>query len=602
MRTRRPAPGSRTALAILAATWIVALAASQAMGGDNGDVEAGKAPDARITFRGRTAAVGVGFVWGASTVTYRDKIYPVRVDGFVLGAIGTSSLDGVGKVFGLSKVEDLNGDYTALTVWGAFGVGSGSIVMRNDKGVRIVLDATSKGFAFGIGPRGITLAVGEAGGPPADAGARLPATLAFGQARYGALTLRPTLNVQWVGFAEGNPGFNGQWSFGPENEADEWFETSNEVGLNALYDAGRYGTFSARVSGVFSLTGGGVDAAATNGSEINNHEYTLESGYLKWRSGDLFPALGFNALEISGGNQNYQVFDGLLFWDGGQDSGDRGGNWLSARKAFRDTGIVRLNVADLVVEGMALKYNDDPDTDTRVAGGRIEYVKNDWIMKYMKLGFMYFNIYNSKTASRDGLNGVYGYHEATPLPSLADLTYTTSYVWESNKKSSGLTSAVGWYAGPAYQFSTAPWKPQLFYRYASFSGGGTRNFDSLFTGLPDWGSWFQGEVLGEFVLSDSNLDSHQVRLKLQPNDVVTLNLIYYKFLLYDNNQDFGVTPSAVSSSMLADEVDTILDVSLANWWSMTVTFAFAVPNDGFREAVNGSSTWISSMLYTNFNF
>src|SRR5262249_3603485 len=161
---------------------------------------------------------------------------------------------------------------------------------------------------------------------------------------------------------------------------------------------------------------------------------------------------------------------------------------------------------------------------------------------------------------------------------------------------------VGWYAGPAYQFSALPLKPQLFYRYASFSGGGTRNFDSLFTGLPDWGSWFQGEILGEFVLSDSNLDSHQVRLKLQPNDLLTLNLIYYKFLLYNDNQEFGVTPSRVSSSSLADEVDTILDVPLANWWTMTVTFAFAVPDEGFRKAVNGSSTWLSGMLYTNFNF
>ncbi len=353
---------------------------------------------------------------------------------------------------------------------------------------------------------------------------------------------------------------------------------------------------------MFSLTGGGVDAAVSNGREINNYKYTLESGYLKWQSGDLFPGLGFNAVEISGGNQNYQVFDGLLFWDGGQDGGDRGASWLSPRKAFRETGIVRLNVADLVLEAVHLKYNDDPDTKTRLAGGRIEYVKDDCILKHMKLGFMYFNIYNSEDAARDGLNGVYGYHEATPLSSLEDLTYTAAYVWENNSKNAGLHDAVGWYAGPAYQLSALPWTPQLSYRYASFSGGGTKAFDSLFTGLSDWGSWFQGEILGEFVLSDSNLDSHQVRLTLEPTDVLTLNLIYYKFLLYDDNQDFGLIPSQVSSRSLADEVDMILDISLANWWSMTATFAFAVPNDGFREAVHGSATWLSGMLYTNFNF
>lgn len=117
--------------------------------------------------------------------------------------------------------------------------------------------------------------------------------------------------------------------------------------------------------------------------------------------------------------------------------------------------------------------------------------------------------------------------------------------------------------------SSLPWKPQLFYRYASFSGGGNRGFDPLFTGLSDWGSWFQGEVLGEFVLSNSNLNSHQVRLKLQPNDHLTLNLIHYKFLLFNRNQDFGITPEEVASRSLADEVDVILDVSPADWWSMT---------------------------------
>src|SRR5262249_56190186 len=122
------------------------------------------------------------------------------------------------------------------------------------------------------------------GGARVGGGVELPGGLGVGEGRFGALLLRPTLNAQLVGFAEGNPGFGGQWSVGPVNEADKWFETSNEVGVNALYDAGRYGTFSARVSGVFSLTGGGVDAAASNGNEINNHSYTLESRYLMWRS------------------------------------------------------------------------------------------------------------------------------------------------------------------------------------------------------------------------------------------------------------------------------------------------------------------------------
>jgi len=176
---------------------------------------------------------------------------------------------------------------------------------------------------------------------------------------------------------------------------------------------------------------------------------------------------------------------------------------------------------------------------------------------------MFFDIYQSKTPSRDGLNGIYVYHEATPLPALPDLTYKASYVRESNSKSSGLSEAYGWYATPAYQLSSLPWTPQLSYRYASFTGGGTRAFDPLFTGTSDWGSWAQGELLGEYVLSNSNLNSNQVRLLLKPNETVTTNLIYYKFQLNNRNQAFGLTPSRVSRN-LADEVDLIIDVAMTN--------------------------------------
>jgi len=518
----------------------------------------------------------------------------------VLGAVGIASIEGTGQIYGLTKIEDLNGNYTALASGGAFGTGAGTAVMRNDGGVRIVMDVKGSGFQLGAGMRGIALTVGEAGGPPADASPRLPQTLGFGELRAGPLFLRPTLNAQFFTSASGNPGFNGKWSFGPVDQANHWFEHSNEVGLNVSYP-GSYGTLKGRVSGIYSLTASGPDGAVSNGSRRTVDAYTLESGYLAWQSEDLFPQLGHNAIEVSGGNQDYQVFDGLLFWDGGEDSTDRGANWLSPRKAFRETGIVRLNLKNLVLEGVHLKFNDQPNTNTRLGAGRIEYVRDDWLMKYLKAGFMFFDIYQSKTPSRDGLNAIYVYHEATPLPALPDLTYKASYVRESNSKSSGLSEAYGWYATPAYQLSSLPWTPQLSYRYASFTGGGTRAFDPLFTGTSDWGSWAQGELLGEYVLSNSNLNSNQVRLLLKPNEIVTTNLIYYKFQLDNRNQAFGLTPSRVNRN-LADEVDLIVDVAMTNWWSLTATCTAANPDKGFRQAVNGSATWINGYLYMNFTF
>ena len=561
-------------------------------------------PDATITFRGRTASIGAGFSWGAATLQFQGKTYPVRVDGFVLGGLGTASLEYKGEVFGLTKAEDLNGNFTAASSNLAIGRGRGSVTMRNDKGVRVVMSGDASGLQVGFGPRGITLTIGEAGGPPADAGFRLPQTLGFGETKLGPLFLKPTLNAQVYGAQGTNPGFDGKWSFGPVDNAENWLEHSNEVGLNGRYPVGaegEYGTVQGRVSGVYSLTTFGPDGPSCTGHHTNQ-AYTLENANLGWKSGDLLPALGHNAIEVSGGNQNYQVGDGLIFWDGGQDCVGRGANWLSPRKAFEDTGIVRLNLKNWTFEGVHLKYNDhDPATDTRLVAGRAEYATDHSYVEHLKLGFQYFRIYHSDNPARDKMDGIYIYQEVAPLHVLPDLSFKGSFVQEGNSKKSGLEkTAYAWNMGPAYQFSNLPWKPKVSYRYASFSGG-DNTFDPLFGGLPDWGTWFQGELLGEFVLSNSNLLSHQVRVTLTPTDILTINFIYYRFMLDNREQSFGVTPSRVNHA-LADEGDLIFDLALTNWWSITTAFTVAKPNDGFKEAVNGKSTWVNGYLYMNFNF
>jgi hypothetical protein len=559
---------------------------------------------AKITFHGRTAAAGLGFTWGSATLEFEGKTYPVRVDGFVLGGVGVASGDGVGEITGLTKPDDLNGDFTALSTGASVGPGLGTLVMRNDKGVRLTMETHGTGLHVGFGPRGVTLEVGEPGGPPASDSGRLPKTLGFGEIKLGPLFLKPTLNAQIFLFGAHNAGFNGDWSFGPVDKANGYFEHTNEEGLNVRYPVGTesdYGVLEGRVSGLYSVTTSQPDMPVCN-ARGSTSAYTLESAYLSWKSADLFPKLGSNAIEISGGNQNYQVFDGLLFWDGGQDCGGRGANWLSARKAFEGTGIVRLNLKGLTLEAVHLKYNDHPSSGTKLFGERIEWATDDTFLAHLKVGFMFFHIYDSRTRSRDGMDGYYLYEETNPLRVLPDLSLKASYVSESNSQSSGLSRAYAWYVTPAYELSQVPWTPKLSYRYAFFSGGGTHGFDGLFTGLPDWGYWFQGELLGESVLSNSNLISHQVRLKASPNDWLGLNLIYYRFQLNNRNQGFGLTPGPVSSRALADEVDLIADITMTNWWSISVTAAMANPNKGFTQAVHGSATWLTGYVYMNFNF
>ena len=41
-------------------------------------------------------------------------------------------------------------------------------------------------------------------------------------------------------------------------------------------------------------------------------------------------------------------------------------------------------------------------------------------------------------------------------------------------------------------------------------------FDPLFYGMSDWGTWYQGEIFGEFAASNRNLDTHTLRLRVEP--------------------------------------------------------------------------------------
>jgi hypothetical protein len=101
----------------------------------------------------------------------------------------------------------------------------------------------------------------------------------------GNLGLRPTFKGQIDGFVEANPGFGGK-KVGALSRSELFFETSNEIGLDYDYDLGRFGTLSGRVSGVYSLTGGGLDALATNypGSPVRD-SYTIEAASFTVRPG-----------------------------------------------------------------------------------------------------------------------------------------------------------------------------------------------------------------------------------------------------------------------------------------------------------------------------
>lgn len=116
-------------------------------------------PDATLRLSGGSFAVGIGFSWGGGTLTFKGKDYPISVNGLSLGKLGISGASASGEVFGLKDLRDFNGNYNAagagLTVAG----GRTAIALKNEKGVRVLITSTTRGFDVTVGGGGVTMKI-----------------------------------------------------------------------------------------------------------------------------------------------------------------------------------------------------------------------------------------------------------------------------------------------------------------------------------------------------------------------------------------------------------------------------------------------------------
>ena len=424
--------------------------------------------------------------------------------------------------------------------------------------------------------------------------------------KEGDNELRPTFSLETAGFQEVNPGWGKRKSSYGEF-GKHWFELAVTPGIQGSLGLGGFGKLAARLSGVYTFTGGGLDGAGTNPPpDTHPSTFLLEDAYLRWTSGDVFPFVDKDGIEISAGAQRFRpVGSGFLVWSGSSNGGTRGAFWLGARRAFENTGVLRIRKDGFRGDFFYITPHDNPDTNTDVLGTNLEYDITD----RTNIGFMYLNVLNSRRVRRDGLN-VFNFRGNTaPLASLPGLQFNGELALEENGKK--VNSALGGYVGVAYEFADVLWKPRVSYRFAGFSGdkrGSTdKAFDPLFYGQSDWGTWFQGEILGNWVTANSNLLSWLLRLELRPVESVTLNLLYFHFNLAqftttEVSRDDVVHTVNVNSKNLGDEVNFAVDWEVNKHLLLTGVYGFNVPGKAARAFTGGSKVWNHFMLYTGLRF
>ena len=395
-------------------------------------------------------------------------------------------------------------------------------------------------------------------------------------------------------------GFNDSLYTNPKPEqpsgdlGDNWFEGSVKPGLTATYTSEDSWQFYGVVSGVGERTFGAAPSVA--GEDASS--FNVEDLHIGWRSGSSLE-LGENVLELTVGRAPFQLGHGFLLLDGAAEGGSRGGYWTNARKAFELAAIGRFKPGHNTLEAFYLDKDDLPEEDSasRLWGLNYEYA----IGENTTLGATYMDWSANPSAApeRDGLE-VYNARAFTaPFPGLEGLSFEAEYAQEDNDEA---LDSEAWTAQIAYQLDLA-WEPTLSYRYAFFEGDDPETveneaFDPLFVGFYDWGTWWQGEIAGEYFLSNSNLISHQVRLHVTPTDAIGTGLLLWDFR-FDRPEAAG---PGVTADDIAYEADWYMDWSLNSNFTLNLVAAYADPGDAARQAFDRTDNFLYGMAYLAYKY
>ncbi|MBK4992417.1 hypothetical protein IAE39_000591 [Pseudomonas sp. S37] len=347
------------------------------------------------------------------------------------------------------------------------------------------------------------------------------------------------------------------------------------------------------VSVVASQTWGDGDAGGyTRGGD---GQVAIEQAYIGAGQGNWSLRLG---------NQDYRVGSGFIVMDGNFDVLGQGSYWLGPRSAFHDGALLSYQHDSIGAQAFSLAVSDRYQGDYRLNGLNVDFR----LVDSATLGALAMAVESTGhgerfEAPRDGMQ-VYNLRllDAQFL-GFNDLTFNAEHALQRGHGRGVSYSAEAWYAQADYRFSDLPLQPQLGYRHARFSGDPDpsdqrqKGWDPLAKGFIDWSTWLVGDVVGNYLLFNSNERVDQYRARIQLNPAVALGAIHYQFSLDQANYQ-GV---AVTSRRFADENTIYLDWSPTERIFASASFNWVKPKAAARQ-VFGDSTFRALEMYLTYRY
>jgi len=376
------------------------------------------------------------------------------------------------------------------------------------------------------------------------------------------------------------------------NLGDDWVETYARAALSSDYPFHKGALY-----GKASVAGERTFGAPPSIVGEDASSFQVDDAYLGWRSGDTF-SMGKDVLDLRIGRSPYRIGRGFLLWDGAGEGGSRGGYWSNARKAWEFAGLVKFAPKNNTFEAFYLDRDEVPEART---GTRLWGLNYDLKLgEANTIGATYLHTYSDSLPNREQMS-VYNVRAyLSPFKRLPGLSLGGEYAHEEN---GSLLSSNGWALGAGYEFATVTWKPTLSYRYTYFEGDDpstekSEAFDPLFPGFYDWGTWWQGEIAGEYFLSNSNLTSHMTKLHFAPTESLGTGLIWYLFRL-DEPGSYGPN---VTSKNLAGEIDLYADYKVNKNFTMNLILAYANPQEAVAQKLQRTANFTYGMVYLTYAY
>jgi hypothetical protein len=418
-------------------------------------------------------------------------------------------------------------------------------------------------------------------------------TCAPAAAQDARLKWNVNFEATWGTFGFGNSLFQDPKEDTPLDLSDQWFEGTMKGGLNAVFTT----SSTAQIYGAISAVGERTYGAAPRIIGPDLSSFGPEDLSIGWRSGEAIGS-GENLIDLVVGRIPYRIGHGMLVADGAAEGGTRGGYWSNARKAFELGAVARLSPGRSRIEAFYLDRDDLPehDTGTRLTGANYEFVAAD----HSTFGASWFRTFANADASAryDGMD-VFNVRAYTAPPALRGLGIDAEYAAERNGDT---VAADAWTIEPSYAIATA-WSPRLSYRFAYFEGddpGTAANeaFEPLMPGFHDWGTWFQGEIVGGYALANSNLLSHRARIHVEPSDTISGGLMLYKFLI----DQPGTFEAGVTSRDFALETDLYVDWQIRERLTASFVVAFADPGAAVEQAYARNESFRYGMVFLAYKY